>query len=211
MKEKAKSKEIKIVNPVRKCVTGMILAVILSLIVWSIMLVINIMSTQEASNFVSYMLNSFGAENNQVTDLRYEGIFRKCVRETVNHIAGQVIEILAVLSVRTHDHNVDVISCLHTQEFSFVVDVFFYVIQLLSAVNDLHIVIWPFDLAVEQSIFSASVRRRGNIVKHSLAVQPHFRKVADSRSHPVAEPDFAVLYFDNSAISQLADRGVSQF
>ena len=49
MKEKAKSKESKIVNPVRKCVTGMILAVILSLIVWSIMLVINIMSTQEAS------------------------------------------------------------------------------------------------------------------------------------------------------------------
>ena len=25
----------------------------------------------------------------------------------------------------------------------------------------------------------------------------------------LAEPDFAVLYFDNSAISQLADRGVA--
>lgn len=90
MKEKAKSKEIKIVNPVRKCVTGMILAVILSLIVWSIMLVINIMSTQEASNFVSYMLNRFGAENNQVTDLRYEGIFRNA--EEIGQNIGEASE-----------------------------------------------------------------------------------------------------------------------
>ena len=90
MKEKAKSKESKIVNPVRKCVTGMILAVILSLIVWSIMLVINIMSTQEASNFVSYMLNSFGAENNQVTDLRYEGIFRNA--EEIGQNIGEASE-----------------------------------------------------------------------------------------------------------------------
>ena len=90
MKEKAKSKESKIVNPVRKCVTGMILAVILSLIVWSIMLVINIMSTQEASNFVSYMLNRFGAENNQVTDLRYEGIFRNA--EEIGQNIGEASE-----------------------------------------------------------------------------------------------------------------------
>ena len=53
MKAKAESKEIKIINPVRKCVTGMIIAAVLSIIVWMIMLVINILSTQEGSNYVA--------------------------------------------------------------------------------------------------------------------------------------------------------------
>ena len=60
MKAKAESKEIKIVNPVRKCVTGMVIAVVLSIIVWMIMLVINILSTQEGSNFVAFLTNKIG-------------------------------------------------------------------------------------------------------------------------------------------------------
>lgn len=76
MKAKAESKEIKIINPVRKCVTGMIIAAVLSLIVWMIMLVINILSTQEGANYVAFLTNKIGTTNKTISDIRYEGIFR---------------------------------------------------------------------------------------------------------------------------------------
>ncbi|MBQ9033886.1 MAG: hypothetical protein IJ107_04375, partial [Lachnospiraceae bacterium] len=76
MKAKAESKEIKIINPVRKCVTGMIIAAVLSIIVWMIMLVINILSTQEGSNYVAFLTNEIGTTNKTISDMRYEGIFR---------------------------------------------------------------------------------------------------------------------------------------
>ena len=127
----------------------------------------------------------------------------------IYEIAFKVIEELAVFSVRTHKVNIDVIGELNTCELINIVDILFYVIKHLSAVNDLHIVIRPFDAAVNQFISSASGHRRGSIVKHSLAVHPHFREITDSRSHPIAEQDFAILYFDNSALAQFADRSVS--
>ena len=79
--------EIKIVNPVRKCMTGMIIAVILSTVVWGIMLIINIMSTQAAANYASYLSSKMGANKEPLVDLRYEGIFR-----TAEEIAQNIEE-----------------------------------------------------------------------------------------------------------------------
>ena len=76
MMAKAESKEIKIVNPVRKCVTGMVIAAVLSIIVWMIMLIINILSTQEGANYVAYLTNKIGTTNQSISDIRHEGIFR---------------------------------------------------------------------------------------------------------------------------------------
>ena len=76
MMAKVERKEIKIVNPVRKCVTGMVIAAVLSIIVWMIMLIINILSTQEGANFVAYLTNKIGTTNQSISDIRYEGIFR---------------------------------------------------------------------------------------------------------------------------------------
>ena len=75
MKEKAESKETKLINPVRKCVTGIVITVILSAIVWTVMLIINIMATQDAENYVSYLKNIFNAAKEPVMDTRYDGIF----------------------------------------------------------------------------------------------------------------------------------------
>ncbi len=90
MKEKAESKEIKIVNPVRKCVTGIVIAVILSMIVWIVMLIINILSTQQAANYVAYLSKMLGVEKEPVVELRYEGIFR-----TAEEIASNIDEATA--------------------------------------------------------------------------------------------------------------------
>ena len=56
--------------------TGMIIAAVLSIIVWMIMLVINILSTQEGSNYVAFLTNEIGTTNKTISDMRYEGIFR---------------------------------------------------------------------------------------------------------------------------------------
>ena len=90
MKEKAESKEIKLINPVRKCVTGIVITVILSIIVWIVMLIINIMATQDAVNYVSYLKNIFSAAKEPVMDMRYDGIFG-----TAEEIAGNIEEATA--------------------------------------------------------------------------------------------------------------------
>ena len=132
-------------------------------------------------------------------------------REIIHEISRQVIEVLAVFSVRTHKRKINFIGSLYTHEFIYVVNIFIYIIEYLSAVNDLHIVIRSFDAAVDQCISSASsVHCRGNIFKHPRAVRGHIRIIFDPRSHAVAERDFAILYFDNAASAQFADGGVSQ-
>ena len=90
MKEKAESKEIKLINPVRKCVTGIVITVILSIIVWIVMLIINIMATQDAENYVSYLKSIFSAAKEPVMDMRYDGIFG-----TAEEIAGNIDEATA--------------------------------------------------------------------------------------------------------------------
>ena len=131
-------------------------------------------------------------------------------REIIHEISIQIIEVFAVFSIRTHKRKFYFIGSFYTDEFFFVVDIFIHIIKYLSAVNDFHIIIRSFDAAVDQCISSASVHCRGNIIKHPPVVRGHIRIIFDPRSHPVAERDFAILYFDNAASAQFADSGVSQ-
>ena len=84
MKGKAESKEIKIINPVRKCVTGMVITMILSIVVWIVMLIINILSTQDVANYVSYLKSILDAAKKPVMDTRYDGIFGTAEEIAVN-------------------------------------------------------------------------------------------------------------------------------
>ena len=71
MKKKAKTK---IINPTRKRVKGILIALILSYILWVIMLVVNLLSTQEAEAFIAFVAENFGETIKTSVDVRYDGI-----------------------------------------------------------------------------------------------------------------------------------------
>ena len=74
MKKKGKPK---IVHPARKLVFGILLALILTGVLWMILLIINIMSTQQFVNLINYYSTS-GEENNKNSDKRFDGILGTC-------------------------------------------------------------------------------------------------------------------------------------
>ena len=127
----------------------------------------------------------------------------------VNEVPVQIVEIAAVLSVRTHDIEHDAISVLNPRENLIVIDILVQIFEHFPAVNDLHIVVGSLYTAEEQSIYPVPAHRRRDVIQSAGRLFCDFRIVSNSRPDSVTQNNFSVLDLNDRPLAQLADRGVS--
>ena len=129
----------------------------------------------------------------------------------VHKIRIEVVEITAVLPVRTDRIDIHAIGVFHALQHINIVYIFIDVVDHIVTVYDLHIIIRTLDVTVDQLVSSGPLHRLCRIVALTFQLREVEPVFFDPCPDAFRQSDHSVFNFYNRAGTRLCDTGVSEF